>query len=76
MQQPDANVHMIKIVVQETEACNKLSEPRTSAPPSIGIEALLRTGAHGITSVSVGPLPIQNLKVIRALEGMYNFRVP
>ena len=61
----------MKIVVRETEA-RKASGRRTSAPRLLGIETLLRAGAHGNTWASVGPIRVQNLKVIRALESAYN----
>ena len=62
---------MMKIVVRETEARN-VSAPRSSAPRLLGIETLLRVGAHGNTWASVGPIRVQNLKAIRALESAYN----
>ena len=36
------------------------------------METLLRAGAHGNTCASVGPIRVQNLKQIRALESAYN----
>ena len=36
------------------------------------METLLRAGAHGNTWASVGPIRVQNLKAIRALESAYN----
>ena len=33
---------------------------------------LLQVGAHSNTSVSVGPIGLQNFKLIRALESAYN----
>ena len=62
---------MMKRVVRETEARN-VSAPRTSAPGKLSIETLLRAGAHGNTWASVGPIGVQNLKAIRALESAYN----
>ena len=62
---------MMKIVVRETEA-RKASGRRTSTPRKLGIETLLRAGAHGNTCASVGPIRVQNLKAIRALESAYN----
>ena len=62
---------MMKIVVHETEVC-KFSGPRTSAPRKLRIETLLRAGAHGNALASVGPISVQNLKEIRALESAYN----
>ena len=62
---------MIKRVVRETEALN-VSAPRSSAPRLLCIETLLRAGANGITWASVGPIRVQNLKAIRALESAYN----
>ena len=35
-------------------------------------QTLLRAGAHGNTWASVGPIRVQNLKAIRALESAYN----
>ena len=64
--QTDASVGMMKIVVRETEA-RKSSGRRTSTPRLLGIETLLRAGAHGNTCASVGPIRVQNLKAIRAL---------
>ena len=69
--QTDARVGMMKIVVRETEA-RKASGRRTSTPRYLGIETLLRAGAHGNTCASVGPIRVQNLKAIRALESAYN----
>ena len=69
--QTDASVGMMKIVVRETEA-RKASGRRTSAPRKLGIETLLPVGAHGKTWASVGPIRVQNLKAIRALESAYN----
>ena len=69
--QTDASVGMMKRVVRETEARNVWA-PRTSAPRKLGIETLLRAGAHGNTWASVGPIRVQNLKAIRALESAYN----
>ena len=69
--QTDARVGMMKRVVRETEARN-VSAPRSSAPRLLGIETLLRTSAHGNTWASVGPIRVQNLKAIRALESAYN----
>ena len=62
---------MMKRVVRETEASN-VSAPHSSAPQLLGIETLLRAGAHGDTWASVGPIRVQNLKAIRALESAYN----
>ena len=62
---------MMKRVVRETEARN-VSAPRSSPPRLLGIKTLLRAGAHGNTWASVGPIRVQNLKVIRALESAYN----
>ena len=61
--QTDANFGVTKIVVLETEAY-KVLKPQTSAPQFISIKTLL----HGNTSVSDGPIDVQNLKMIRALE--------
>ena len=61
----------MKRVVRETEA-RGVSAPRTSAPRLLGIETLLRAGAHGNTWASVGSISVQNLKAIRALESAYN----
>ena len=69
--QTDARVGMMKRVVRETEA-RKASGRRTSIPRLLGIETLLRAGAHGNTCASVGPIRVQNLKAIRALESAYN----
>ena len=62
---------MMEIVVREKEARN-VSAPRSSAPRLLGIETLLRAGAHGNTWASVGPIRVQNLIAIRALERAYN----
>ena len=69
--QTDASVGMMKREVCETEA-RYIWAPRTSAPRNLGIETLLRAGAHGNTWASVGPIRVQNLKAIRALESAYN----
>ena len=60
-------VQNLKIVVRETEA-RKASRRRAE----LGIETLLRADAHGNTWASVGPIRVQNLKAIRALESAYN----
>ena len=62
---------MMKMVVREAEA-RKASGLRTFTPRSLGIATLLRAGAHGNTCTSVGPIRVQNLKAIRALESAYN----
>ena len=62
---------MMKSVVCETEARN-VSVPRTSTPRKLGIETVLRAGAHSSTWASVGPIRVQNLKAFRALERAYN----
>ena len=62
---------MMERVVRETEARNVLA-PRSSALQLLGIQTLLRAGAHGNTWASVGPIRVQNLKAIRALESAYN----
>ena len=62
---------MMERVVRETEARN-VSAPPSSAPRKLGIETLLQAGAHGSTWASVGPIRVQNLKAIRALESAYN----
>ena len=62
---------MMERVDRETKACN-VSAPRSSAPQLLGMETLLRAGAHGNTWASVGPIRVQNLKAIRALESAYN----
>ena len=70
--QTDASVGMMKRVVRETEARN-IWAPRTSAFPITRYsKTLLRAGAHGNTWASVGPIRLQNLKAIRALESAYN----
>ena len=58
---------MMERVVRETKARN-VSAPPSSAPQLLGIETLLRAGAHCNTWASVGPIRLQNLKAIRALE--------
>ena len=40
--------------------------------PITRYRTLLRAGAHGNTCASVGPIRVQNLKAIRALESAYN----
>ena len=62
---------MMERVVRKTEARN-VSAPRSSAPCLLGIKTLLRAGAHNNTWASVGPIRVQNLKAIRALESAYN----
>ena len=69
--QTDASVGMMKIVVRETEA-RKASGGGLPLPDKLGIKTLLRAGAHGNTWASVGPIRVQNLKAIRALESTYN----
>ena len=69
--QTDANLATIKTVVRETEG-SKQTWQRISATPYIGNETLFRTGAHGISCVSVGPSGMQNLEMIRALESVEN----
>ena len=69
--QTDALMGMMKMVVRETEA-RKASGRRTSTPPITRYRTLLRAGAHGNTCASVGPIRVQNLKAIRALESAYN----
>ena len=56
---------MMKMVVRETEA-RKARGGRLPHPDNLGIETLLRAGAHGNTCASVGPIRVQNLKAIRA----------
>ena len=62
---------MMKIVVRETEA-RKASGGGLPHPDNLVSETLLRAVAHGKTCASVGPIRVQNLKAIRALESAYN----
>ena len=63
---------MMKIVVGETEARKALGAADFHTPDNSVLKHLLRAGAHGNTCASVGPIHVQNLKAIRALESAYN----
>ena len=62
---------MMKIVVRETEA-RKASGGGLPHPDNSVSKHCCGAGAHGNTFASVGPIRVQNLKAIRALESAYN----
>ena len=69
--QTDASVGMMKIVVRNTEA-RKASGRADFHTPITRYRNIVAGGWNGNTCASVGPIRVQNLKAIRALESAYN----
>ena len=70
--QTDARVGMMKIVVRVTEAPKALGGGGLPHPDNSVSKHCCGRCAHGNTCASVGPIRVQNLKAIRALESAYN----